>query len=82
MPPIIIVTSASDQNVSQIMRAFAAGATDFLFSPVEPDLLNLKVATYSGIYRQLEALRLEVRKLSGALAQAREEMARHGLTSS
>ena len=82
MPPIIIFTTAFDQNVAQLTQGFAAGATDFLFSPVEPDLLKLKVATYARIYLQFAALQFEVRRLSGALAEAREEMARHGLTES
>jgi CheY-like chemotaxis protein len=82
MPPIIIFTSAYDQNVPQITRGFAAGATDFLFSPVEPDVLKLKVATYARMSLQFEAMRLEVRNFARALGEAREELARHGLAAS
>jgi CheY-like chemotaxis protein len=70
MPPIIIFTTAFDQGMAQIARGFASGATDFLFSPVEAELLILKVATYARIYLQFQALRLEVRRLSEALAEA------------
>jgi CheY-like chemotaxis protein len=78
MPPIIIFTTAYEQNLSQITRGFSAGATDFLFSPVEADLLLLKVATYARITQQFESLRFEVRTLTRALTDAREQLARNG----
>lgn len=77
--PIIIFTSAFDQNIVQVTRGFAAGATDFLFNPVDPDLLRIKVATYARIYQRHEALRLQVRQLREALFQLHAELARHGL---
>jgi CheY-like chemotaxis protein len=57
--PIIIFTSTYDQHMTQITRAFVAGATDFLFSPVDAELLKVKVATYAQIYLRQEALRLQ-----------------------
>ncbi|HEX7896771.1 MAG TPA: response regulator [Planctomycetota bacterium] len=78
--PIIIFTTAYEQTVEQVTRGFAAGATDFLFSPVEPEILKLKVATYVRIYLQHEALRLKVQELTAALADLHAELARHGLT--
>ena len=77
--PIIIFTSAYDQNLAQISRGFAAGATDFLFTPVEPDLLMIKVSTYAQIYQRQEALRAEVQQLQQALAELHEELRRRGL---
>jgi len=76
--PIIIFTSAYEQTMAQINRGFVAGATDFLFSPVEADLLKLKVATYARIYLKQEALRLEVRELRKALADLHADLGRRG----
>jgi CheY-like chemotaxis protein len=76
--PIIIFTSAYDQHMDQIHRAFIAGATDFLFSPVEPDLLRLKVSTYAQIYLEHNALRHQVQQLKDALSELRAELARRG----
>jgi CheY-like chemotaxis protein len=77
--PIIIFTSAYDQNLVQVTRGFDAGATDFLFTPVEPDLLRIKVATYAAFYRQQEELRAQVRHLQQSLAELHEELRRRGL---
>ena len=76
--PIIIFTSAYDQHMTQIHRAFGAGATDFLFSPVDPDLLRLKVATYAQIYLEHRTLRHQVRQLKVALGDLHAELARRG----
>src|SRR5690242_15235878 len=43
--PIVFI-SAFDQTVLQLKKGFVAGATDFVFSPVDEDLLKYKVATY------------------------------------
>ena len=77
--PIIIFTSAYEQNLAQITRGFNAGATDFLFTPVEPDLLKLKVMTYADIYRRHEELRAQVLHLQRSLAELNEELRRRGL---
>ena len=76
--PIIIFTSAYDQNLAQITRGFSAGATDFLFTPVEPDLLKIKVTTYAQIYLRHEALRMQVQELQRAIVELREELKRRG----
>jgi CheY-like chemotaxis protein len=76
--PIIIFTSAYEQTMVQMSRGFVAGATDFLFSPVEPELLKLKVTTYARIYLRQEALRLEVRELKQALTELHAELDRRG----
>lgn len=77
--PIIIFTSAFDQNTAQVTRGFRAGATDFLFNPVDPDLLKLKVGTYAQIYLRHEALRVQVRHLKEGLAELHADLARRGL---
>jgi CheY-like chemotaxis protein len=76
--PIIIFTSAYDQNLVQITRGFDAGATDFLFTPVEPDLLKIKVSTYAQIYLRQEALRSQVVQLQRELTALHAELSRRG----
>jgi CheY-like chemotaxis protein len=76
--PIIIFTSAYDQHLTTVTRGFQAGATDFIFSPVEPELLRLKVSTYAQIYLRHEALRLQVQQLKEDLATLHAELSRRG----
>ena len=76
--PIIIFTSAYDQNLAQVTRGFDSGATDFLFTPVEPDLLKIKVTTYAQIYLRQEALRAQVLQLQRELAALHAELSRRG----
>lgn len=73
--PIIIFTSAYDQSVDHVSRGFASGATDFLFSPIEPEILKLKVETYVQIYQRQQELRLKVKELSEALTELHAELA-------
>jgi CheY-like chemotaxis protein len=75
----IIFTSAYDKTLDQMTRGYVAGATDFLFSPVEASLLKLKVATYAKIYMRQEALRLQVRELNEALSTLHAELTKRGL---
>ena len=75
----IIFTSAFDQTLENMTRGYVAGATDFLFSPVEPDLLKLKVATYSQTYLRNETLRLQIEQLTAMLQDLRVELTKRGL---
>ena len=80
----IIFTSAFDKTMAQLTRGYVAGATDFLFSPVEADLLKLKVATYVQIYLRSEALRVQIHHLNLTLQSVQTELAKrdpaeHGL---
>src|SRR5262245_15164248 len=74
----ILFTSAFDKTLAQLTRGYVAGATDFLFSPVDGDLLKLKVATYVQIYLRNEALRLQVHQLNLTLQSLQAELAKRG----
>lgn len=73
----IIFTSAFDRTMAQLTRGYVAGATDFLFSPVDPALLRLKVATYAQIFLRNEALRLQIHQLNVSLQTLQAEVAKH-----
>jgi CheY-like chemotaxis protein len=75
----IIFMSAYDQTLAQMTRGYVVGATDYLFSPVEGDLLRLKVSTYAQIHLRHEELRQNVQQLNETVRQLREELDRRGL---
>ncbi|HLY74170.1 MAG TPA: response regulator, partial [Planctomycetota bacterium] len=59
----IVFMSAYDKTDLQAKKGYVAGATDYLFSPVDEDLLKLKVATYVQLYLKNEGLRLQIEEL-------------------
>ena len=75
----IVFTSAYEQTVAQMTRGYVSGATDFLFSPVDPDLLRLKVSTYSQIHLRHEALRRTAERLNEEIRDLHAELARRGV---
>lgn len=75
----IVFTSAYEQTSAQMTRGYVSGATDFLFSPVDPDLLRLKVSTYAQIHLRHEELRRSVDRLNEELRDLHAELARRGV---
>jgi CheY-like chemotaxis protein len=65
----IIFMSAFDQSTTKIMKGYVAGATDFLLSPVDQELLLFKVAAFAQLYLRNEALKSQIQQL-GNLIQA------------
>jgi signal transduction histidine kinase/DNA-binding response OmpR family regulator len=49
--PIIIVT-ADEPTRADVARGYASGAVDFLFKPLDPDVLRSKVAVFVQLYEQ------------------------------
>jgi CheY-like chemotaxis protein len=72
----IIFMSAYDQTVIQAKKGYVAGATDFLFSPVDEELLKFKVASYVEMYLRNEALRLQIYQLQQTVLSLEAELAR------
>jgi response regulator RpfG family c-di-GMP phosphodiesterase len=60
-------------------RGYVSGATDFLFSPVDPDLLRLKVRTYAEMHLRHEATRRDLVELHEAVRSLHAELARRGV---
>lgn len=75
----IVFTSAYDQTLAQMTRGYVSGATDFLFSPVDPELLRLKVSTYAQIHVRHETLRHSVEQLNEEIRALHAELARRGV---
>jgi signal transduction histidine kinase len=53
--PIIFVT-AGPRDVSRIFRGYEAGAVDFLFKPIDEQILRSKVAVFVTLFRQRQQL--------------------------
>ncbi len=75
--PIVFI-SAYDQTVFQMKKGYIVGATDFIFSPVDAELLKFKVANYAHTFLRNEALRVQVRDLELTVAALREEIRTRG----
>jgi len=60
----IVFTSAIDQSLAHVNRGFVVGATDYIFSPVDPEFLRFKVATYSQMYLRHEELVRQIDRLN------------------
>ena len=73
-PSPIVFTSAIDQTLSHVNRGFGAGATDYIFSPVDPEFLKFKVATYTQMFLRHEALRLQIERLEKLLRSLEAEI--------
>jgi len=69
--PIIFV-SAFENTPFEVERGYLAGAIDYLFKPVDPDLLKRKVAALVDFYLR----NLEFKRRNEALVQANQALLR------
>ncbi len=60
--PIIFI-SATSQNQEQVFRGYDAGAVDYLFKPVEPDLLKSKVNVFCELSRQRVVIQQQLEEI-------------------
>lgn len=74
--PIIFLTAA-DQNESLIFKGYAAGAVDYLFKPLNPDILKAKVKVFVDLFLTTEQVKGQARQLetlNQELAVANQEL--------
>jgi hypothetical protein len=71
----IIFTSAYDMTSAQVTRAYVAGAIDYIPSPVDPDILTLKVQAFVQLYLRDEAVLEALRSLTAAYNLLQAELA-------
>jgi len=72
----IVFMSAYDRTEFHAKKGYIAGATDYIFSPVDEELLKYKVATYAQIYLRNEALWLQVQQLQETVRALQQELSR------
>ena len=66
LTPIIFVT-ASEEYPMATATAYASGAVDFIFTPVHPDVLRIKVSTYVDLFVQSQELLVQSEELRRSL---------------
>jgi signal transduction histidine kinase len=69
--PIIFVTALSKEE-KYASRAAEIGAVDYIFKPINPDILKSKVKVYLDLYVQRE----QIMRLNATLSQSNEELER------
>jgi len=69
LTPIIFVT-ALDRDRRQVHTGYASGAVDYLFKPLDPDVLRQKVAAFVRLYEAREEEARRQRKRYADLAEA------------
>ncbi|WP_376959802.1 response regulator [Azospirillum sp. A26] len=57
--PIIFLT-AINKDETHIFRGYATGAVDYMFKPVDPQILKCKVSVFVDLYRKTEEVKREV----------------------
>ncbi len=67
--PIIFITANQDPH--RPFKGYETGAVDYLFKPVDPDVLKQKVQVFVDLYRQRQTLELTTQALQSTLADLR-----------
>jgi diguanylate cyclase (GGDEF)-like protein len=66
--PIIFVTASHTEH-QHIFRGYDSGAVDYLFKPLDPQMLFCKVRIFLEIHRQRHALQCKTRELDARIAE-------------
>jgi len=73
--PIIFVTAISTEQ-RHIFKGYESGAVDYLFKPIEPEILRSKVKVFCELYRQQQQLKNVIADLRSAKEKL-TKMAKH-----
>jgi len=71
--PIIFIT-AHDAGEENLFKGYKMGAVDFLFKPVNAELLRFKVSVFAELYRKNRQLLLQEKKLKQVNANLEKEI--------
>ncbi|WP_437607653.1 ATP-binding protein [Sorangium sp. So ce834] len=69
--PIIFLTAATD-DLSAIYRAYAVGGVDYLLKPLEPEVVQAKVAVFVELHRRGEQIKEQAELLRKAEERRRD----------
>jgi signal transduction histidine kinase len=69
--PIIFITAYS-HGEEEIFKGYKAGAVDFLYKPVNPELLRIKVGLFVELYRKTLSLQKEIEERQASEQKVRE----------
>lgn len=71
--PIIFITAYS-KDEDHVFRGYKMGGVDYIYKPINPDLLRVKVSVFVELYRQTHQLQLQERKLLAANRSLQKEI--------
>ena len=74
----IIFTSAHDVEVADVLGGYVAGATDFVETPGNSDLLKFKVASFVELHLKFERTRKRAQEVYKAFESLKSELAKTG----
>jgi len=69
--PIIFVTAISNEK-KNIFQGYESGAVDYLFKPIEPEILKSKVRVFIDLHLQRQTLENITRKLESTISELLE----------
>jgi hypothetical protein len=69
--PIIFLTAFSTSD-SMVFKGYSLGAVDYLFKPLEPEILKYKVAAFVDLYRKTAEIERQTVQLAAVNAQLRK----------
>lgn len=69
--PIIFLTAYST-NDKQMFQGYALGAVDYLFKPIEPEILASKVTVFVDLFKKTEEVKRQATELAAVNADLRE----------
>ena len=75
LTPIIFVTAYAREDV-EVSAAYATGGVDFVFAPVQTDILRAKVSTFAELFVKTQALQGSVESITALNMALREAEAR------
>jgi len=73
--PIIFLTAFS-KNDAFVFKSYSLGAVDYLFKPVEPEVLLSKVTVFVNLFKKTQEVKQQALQLATVNAQLREGEAR------
>jgi PAS domain S-box-containing protein len=74
LTPVIFLT-ALDEDRRHVSAGYESGAVDYLFKPLDPDVLRAKVRAFVGMYVERDAAERRARRRYADLAQQEAERA-------
>ncbi|MDT8441666.1 MAG: response regulator [Desulfuromonadales bacterium] len=76
--PIIFVT-AGEKSPASLFKGYEAGAVDYIYKPIDPQILVSKVEVFCELYRQRRAIERHEQRLAEQVAERTREL-RQALT--